>query len=687
MTWWTSLRVSLAVAALAVVVVLVSWPVAAQSDDVPDQPARPTVTELSHDSVTISWSDPGDASITGYQILRRNRDTDEPGAFTVIEEDTGNADTSYTDATVSPSSRYVYRVKARNASGLSAASGFVRANVPATPAAPTLTNLGDLTYFPNAQTVSGSLEGTVGDTHRYRFRLAFTKTVDLRLRAQDADADLILYDDQDATIAESLESGTAPEAIFKRLHAGTYTVVVKAQEATANHYNLRYEAILNSQPYDLGDMTEREWNPTSGPYVATSVGGSSNRFDNFVFTLRETKTMNLLVTGQEGDTDLYLEDEDGAHIASSQNSGTDDEAITTTLAAGTWYIAVKPKSRSSTSLSYRIHYGVSDSTDQTTPVLEFPTKEVLSAGWLHTCALDTEGSPVCWGYNHHGQLDVPEGAEFSEISLGRWSACGLRPDQHAQCWGSLTLNRSGSAFTTVSVGGVHACGLRSDNEVRCWGNNRWGSTNVPSGLAFSDVDAGGDFTCGIKTDATLACWGTNTRGESSPPAGSFVAVSTGEFFACGIGTDGTLTCWGDNAHGQAEPPSGTFAAVSAGHSYACGVRTDGTLECWGQNRPDLYTSNPPLPEGRFVAVSVGKSHGCAVTVDAKVECWGFIQGTSAHNPEPFPMTYPPDDLVVLLGDTAVPPYDDDPIRGAESETSEVPKKLQDKSDASGLRLR
>ena len=99
----------------------------------PSMPARPTAGTVSHDSVTISWSDPGDSSITGYQVLRRDRDTDAVGVFTVIEDDTGSAATSYTDATVAASSRYVYRVKARNVNGLSPQSGFVNVATPAAP--------------------------------------------------------------------------------------------------------------------------------------------------------------------------------------------------------------------------------------------------------------------------------------------------------------------------------------------------------------------------------------------------------------------------------------------------------------------------------------------------------------------------------------------------------------------------
>ena len=111
----------------------VSWPALAQSGSPPARPAKPTADSVAHDSVTISWADPDDSSITGYQVLRRNRDTDDPGVFTVIEDDTGTADTFYTDSSVEPETRYVYRVKARNSYGLSNRSGYLSVDTPEEP--------------------------------------------------------------------------------------------------------------------------------------------------------------------------------------------------------------------------------------------------------------------------------------------------------------------------------------------------------------------------------------------------------------------------------------------------------------------------------------------------------------------------------------------------------------------------
>ena len=102
-----------------------------------EPPAKPrtlTASDISHDSVTLTWRDPQDDTITGYIILRRDKDTHQEGTFETVEEDTGTADTTYTDTSVEPEKRYVYRIKAINAFGKSEISSWVRAYTPAAPA-------------------------------------------------------------------------------------------------------------------------------------------------------------------------------------------------------------------------------------------------------------------------------------------------------------------------------------------------------------------------------------------------------------------------------------------------------------------------------------------------------------------------------------------------------------------------
>ena len=98
-----------------------------------DPPSRPTglAAAVTISSVTLTWNDPSDDSVTGYQILRRDKATTPPGgSFDIISDDTGSAVTTYTDSTVAAGGRYAYRVRARNSAGLSPKSQFVNASVP-----------------------------------------------------------------------------------------------------------------------------------------------------------------------------------------------------------------------------------------------------------------------------------------------------------------------------------------------------------------------------------------------------------------------------------------------------------------------------------------------------------------------------------------------------------------------------
>ena len=145
--------------------------VGAQQGTVPSKPTGVAVTET-HDSVSLTWEDPADSTITHYQIFRRDRDVHDAGEFVTIKDDTGSAAASYTDNTVEPETRYLYRVKAVNAHGASHWSDYRRANTPAAPTPeptpePTPAPTPEPTPEPNtpatgALTISGTAQ--VGET-------------------------------------------------------------------------------------------------------------------------------------------------------------------------------------------------------------------------------------------------------------------------------------------------------------------------------------------------------------------------------------------------------------------------------------------------------------------------------------------------------------------------------------------
>ena len=80
-------------------------------------PAKPMglIAGGAHNSVLLSWTNPDDDSITGYQVLRG----DAEDSLAVLTDDTGDANTIYTDSSVAAETTYVYAIRARNANGLS----------------------------------------------------------------------------------------------------------------------------------------------------------------------------------------------------------------------------------------------------------------------------------------------------------------------------------------------------------------------------------------------------------------------------------------------------------------------------------------------------------------------------------------------------------------------------------------
>ena len=91
----------------------------------PPAPEDLSATVNADGTVTLAWDAPDDASVTGYQILRR-RPTEGETSLLVYEQDTGSTATTFTDRNVEAGIPHVYRVKAINAAGTGEWSNFVR---------------------------------------------------------------------------------------------------------------------------------------------------------------------------------------------------------------------------------------------------------------------------------------------------------------------------------------------------------------------------------------------------------------------------------------------------------------------------------------------------------------------------------------------------------------------------------
>ena len=112
-------------------------------------------------AVELTWDAPQDATVTGYRIERRptggspsdqQRSDGSPRDNHTLVEDTGSADTSYTDNTAQEGVGYEYRVSARNEAGAGAESDWVNAEEATAPNSPAT----------GARTISGTAQ--VGET-------------------------------------------------------------------------------------------------------------------------------------------------------------------------------------------------------------------------------------------------------------------------------------------------------------------------------------------------------------------------------------------------------------------------------------------------------------------------------------------------------------------------------------------
>ena len=166
-------------------------------------------------------------------------------------------------------------------------------------------------------------------------------------------------------------------------------------------------------------------------------------------------------------------------------------------------------------------------------------------------------------YRGSGPPVIQIGQQANRISAGRDHSCILQEDGSPACWGIQGSSYHATAtpdarLITISSGRGHVCGLMEDGTPVCWGAGA--RTSPPPGRQFAAISSGGFHTCALREDGAPFCWGQNDRDQARPPRGErFVAIGSGTFHTCGLREDGTPVCWGS---GQASPPEGKRLGLS-----------------------------------------------------------------------------------------------------------------------------
>jgi alpha-tubulin suppressor-like RCC1 family protein len=296
--------------------------------------------------------------------------------------------------------------------------------------------------------------------------------------------------------------------------------------------------------------------------------------------------------------------------------------------------------------------------------------ELCGGGYNFACARTDLGQVWCWGDDRHGQLGggngtsvnsfavpvpFPPSSYMTNIAAGTGYACAVRTDGTVWCWGWNAYGQLGDGTTTDRAQPVQV--LTSASE--------------PLGGVIK-VIAGDHFSCALRVDGSVYCWGKDATGEladgtfvdhrayaaamagsGSTPLADISAAGLSSM-GCGLGVDGTAWCWGGNEGGAIGdgtslpvqgltrvlnlPPGKKVTQVTAGRETTCATLDDNTLWCWGfnwygnigdgtnENRYAVPVQVKGLPPGATIAgVSAGFADGHAVLSDGRIYSWGFNQ--------------------------------------------------------------
>jgi alpha-tubulin suppressor-like RCC1 family protein len=260
----------------------------------------------------------------------------------------------------------------------------------------------------------------------------------------------------------------------------------------------------------------------------------------------------------------------------------------------------------------------------------------ISAAFQHTCALMSDGTVKCWGYNGSRQLGNGE--------LLRTNV-------------PVTVQELTNAVA-ISSKESHSCALLADTTVKCWGRNSYGQlgdgtkTTPTSPVAVNSltgvtaVSMGVNFSCALLSDSTVKCWGYNSVGqlgngsttESLTPTSvmgltGVTEISGGGSHSCALLSDKTIKCWGHNGYGQlgdgTQDTKNSPVAVAdinnaikiyTSSNYSCAILEDNSVQCWGYSHSTTPANIAGLSD--VAALGLYSTHRCALYLDDSLKCYG-----------------------------------------------------------------
>lgn len=188
---------------------------------------------------------------------------------------------------------------------------------------------------------SGNRDGFTSTPDFYTFTLAAASDVRVNLSGLTGDLDLRVFDAGGLQLGQSLFFGTTIENILMTaLPAGSYLIDVRRSVASA--YDLTISTGTNSDDLITQASLLPTLNATTLPTIRqSSIGTSADLQDYHRFDLTTASALRINLSNLSQDADIQLLDAAGRVIQSANTTDNTIESIlTSTLAAGTYYLRV-----------------------------------------------------------------------------------------------------------------------------------------------------------------------------------------------------------------------------------------------------------------------------------------------------------------------------------------------------------
>jgi len=311
----------------------------------------------------------------------------------------------------------------------------------------------------------------------------------------------------------------------------------------------------------------------------------------------------------------------------------------------------------------------------------------IAAGKNHNCAVNSSGNVYCWGDDNRYQLgddststdqstpvQVSGISTATDVAAGAYHSCALLSDDTVKCWGYNNYRQGGAIGTSA--------GFQYDFEDNSFpgdfttsGSASWSvvSSTAANGTSYSlksGVISHGQSSCFEFTSSTSTLsfyysvssesnWdylkfyedGTQVDAWSGSVGWTQYNHSTtsgSHTFKWCYTKDGSISSGSDTAWVD-EVVAGVFnvvytpndtvdgvdsaTAIVAGDYYSCALLENSNAKCWGYGADyrmgDASTDNndeagavSDLSNVTVLSTTGDSSHTCAVTSSAEVKCWG-----------------------------------------------------------------